>query len=91
MDGDLAGSIVTVDAKPTPVALDTHKTAVMVVDMQNDFGARTGMFARAGIDVSLIRATIGDRAFVGTFSTLVDPNGVSQDGLPSRFVRRRST
>src|SRR5207302_11012235 len=58
MSRDLAGSIVTIDAKPAAVAIDIGKTAVLIVDMQNDFGAPTGMFARAGIDVSLIRRAI---------------------------------
>ncbi len=31
---------------------------MLVVDMQNDFGARGGMFDRAGIDISAITATI---------------------------------
>lgn len=51
--------MVTINAKPTPVAIDIAKTAVIVVDMQNDFGSPAGMFARAGIDISLIRAAIG--------------------------------
>jgi hypothetical protein len=31
--------MVTVDAKPEAVAFDPKQTAVLVVDMQNDFGA----------------------------------------------------
>ena len=45
---------VTLPAKPGPVNIDPDKTAVIVVDMQNDFGARGGMFDRAGIDISEI-------------------------------------
>lgn len=56
--------MVTINAKPTPVAIDIGKTAVIVVDMQNDFGAPTGMFARAGIDIFLIRQAIGPIAQV---------------------------
>jgi ureidoacrylate peracid hydrolase len=62
MDNDLAGPIITIDAKPVPVAIDIEKTGVLVIDMQNDFGAPTGMFAQAGIDISLIRAAIGPTA-----------------------------
>jgi ureidoacrylate peracid hydrolase len=58
MSDGMAGSIITVDAKPVAVAMDIGKTAVLVVDMQNDFGAPSGMFARAGIDISPIRRVI---------------------------------
>ena len=34
MDSDLSRSLVTVDAKPAPVAVDIATTAVLVVDMQ---------------------------------------------------------
>lgn len=51
-------STISIDAKPGPVAIDIGSTALLVVDMQNDFGAPTGMFARAGIDVSPIRRVI---------------------------------
>ena len=54
----MSGSIITIDAKPAPIAIDVGRAAVLVVDMQNDFGAPTGMFARAGIDVSPIRRVI---------------------------------
>ena len=36
-------AMVTIDAKPAPVPIDIAKTAVIVVDMQNDFGAPDGM------------------------------------------------
>ena len=58
MSDGMAGSIIRVDAKPVAVAMDIGKTAVLVVDMQNDFGAPSGMFARAGIDISPIRRVI---------------------------------
>jgi len=54
----MTAAIITIDAKPAPLALDAGKAAVVVVDMQNDFGAPGGMFARAGIDVSPIRDVI---------------------------------
>jgi nicotinamidase-related amidase len=31
---------------------------VIVVDMQNDFGSRGGMFHRAGIDISMIQRAV---------------------------------
>src|SRR5437899_2379894 len=46
------GRLVTLHAEPEPIALDTRKTAVLVIDMQNDFGSKGGMFDRAGIDIS---------------------------------------
>jgi len=56
--------VVRLDAKPEPIAVDTAMTAVIVVDMQNDFGAKGGMFDRAGIDVSMIQRAIGPTAKV---------------------------
>ncbi len=50
--------VLTIDAKPEPIAIDAAKTAVIVVDMQNDFGSEGGMFQRAGIDISMIQAAV---------------------------------
>jgi len=50
--------IVRVEAQPEAVEIDVRRTAVIVVDMQNDFGADGGMFARAGMDISPIRAVV---------------------------------
>ena len=47
------------DAKHEPLAIDLASTAVLVIDMQNDFGCAGGMFERTGIGISGIRATIG--------------------------------
>ena len=54
--------MITIDAKPQPVSIDPAKTAVIVVDMQNDFGSKGGMFDRAGIDISGIRSAIAPTA-----------------------------
>jgi ureidoacrylate peracid hydrolase len=51
-----------IDAKPAPVTIDIAKTAVIVVDMQNDFGSRGGMFDRAGIDISMIQGAVAPTA-----------------------------
>lgn len=48
--------MVTVTARPESLAVDPRRAAVIVVDMQNDFGAPGGMFERAGIDISGIVA-----------------------------------
>ena len=59
-----ASRIVSVEATPAPLNVDLAKTAVLVIDMQNDFGARGGMFDRAGIDVSVIQRAVGPTAQV---------------------------
>ena len=38
------GHEMMIDATPDPVAVSPSKTAVIVVDMQNDFGSSGGMF-----------------------------------------------
>lgn len=49
---------IVLDAKPEPLRIDTSAAAVLVVDMQNDFGAPGGMFDRAGIDISQIKRVV---------------------------------
>lgn len=49
---------IQLDARPVPHLLDTATTAVIVVDMQNDFGSPGGMFDRAGIDIKPIQAIV---------------------------------
>jgi len=44
--------MLELDARPAPLLVDLERTAVVVIDMQNDFGAAGGMFERAGIDIS---------------------------------------
>lgn len=58
------GRRITIAAKPEGVSIDTAATAVIVVDMQNDFGAKGGMFERAGIDVSGIQKAVAPTARV---------------------------
>lgn len=50
--------MVTIDAKPDTMTLEESRAAVIVVDMQNDFGTEGGMFHRAGFDISGIRRAI---------------------------------
>ena len=54
----------TLEAKPEPIRIDTTRTALIVVDMQNDFGAKGGMFDLAGIDISMIQAAVEPTAKV---------------------------
>jgi ureidoacrylate peracid hydrolase len=49
---------VVVKGRPTPVELRLDHTAVVVVDMQNDFASSGGMFDRAGIDIASIQAIV---------------------------------
>ena len=46
------------------ISIDTARTAVIVVDMQNDFGSKSGMFDRAGIDISGIQKAVAPTAHV---------------------------
>lgn len=52
------GQPVTIAANPGPIRVDTSRTALVIVDMQNDFGSVGGSFQRAGIDISMIRAAV---------------------------------
>jgi ureidoacrylate peracid hydrolase len=61
---DKKSQFVQLEARAEPVTIDITKTAVIVVDMQNDFGSVGGMFERAGIDISMIRNAISPIAKV---------------------------
>ena len=56
--------IVTIDAKPEPIAIELALSAVVVVDMENDFAAKGGMFERAGVDISGAQKAIAPTARV---------------------------
>jgi ureidoacrylate peracid hydrolase len=60
----MKNQIIQFDAKPRRVKLDLAKTAVIVVDMQNDFASTGGMFDRAGNDISIIQQAIQPTARV---------------------------
>jgi len=53
------GRQITIDAKPESITLDTAQTAVIVVDMQNDFCSKGGLFDRAGINISTVQNAVG--------------------------------
>lgn len=59
-----AGRLMELAARPEPVIVDTARAAVLVVDMQNDFGASGGMFDRAGIDITGVQRAIAPTASV---------------------------
>jgi ureidoacrylate peracid hydrolase len=46
------------DAKPESISMRVSETAVIVVDMQNDFGSKGGMFDLAGIDITGIQKVV---------------------------------
>jgi ureidoacrylate peracid hydrolase len=58
------GKVITIDAKPAPVAIDLTKTAVIVVDMQNDFGSKGGMLDIKGIPLDGSKKAIAATANV---------------------------
>jgi ureidoacrylate peracid hydrolase len=55
---------VAVQAKPEPLTIDVARTALTVIDMQNDFGSRGGLFDRVGIDISAIQRAVEPTARV---------------------------
>ena len=58
--------MATIQARPGPLTVEPASTAIVVVDMQNDFGAEGGMFDRAGIPISGIQAVVEPTARVLT-------------------------
>ncbi len=51
-------------SRPADIQIDNAKTAIIVVDMQNDFGSIGGMFDRAGIDITPINEAVQPTANV---------------------------
>lgn len=51
-------SMVVVEAEPNPAEIDLKRTAIMVIDMQNAFVSKGGMFDLAGKDMAYISRTI---------------------------------
>jgi ureidoacrylate peracid hydrolase len=47
--------LVTLNAKPEPIPIDPSKTAVIVVDMENDFAAKGGCLIELGSTFSARR------------------------------------
>lgn len=71
--------VATVQAKPQAVSVEIATSAVIVVDMQNDFGSEGGMFHRAGIDISTIQ-----RAVVPTGKVLA---AARRHGIPIIYLK----
>ena len=49
---------LTIDAKPQPFVFEPSRTAVLAIDLQNDFGAAGGYVASFGVPLEATRATI---------------------------------
>ena len=79
MDAAHVSDGVFVAARPVPVYVVPGQTAVVVVDMQNDFGSIGGMFEQAGVDISRIRATIP------AIAALID--GARRSGMKIVFLK----
>lgn len=52
---DSPSSTLSIQARPMPFTMDPSRTAVIVVDMQNDFASEGGAFARTGQDIAPIQ------------------------------------
>lgn len=48
----MSDKYVTIQAEPEPIKIDVLKTSVIIIDMQNTFVRRGGIFDLAGFDVS---------------------------------------
>jgi len=59
---DLPARRLEVAARPKRVAFDLARTAILVIDMQNDFCHRDGWLASIGVDVEPARAPIAPLA-----------------------------
>jgi len=57
---------VTLKARPEPVKIDLARTAVVVVDMQNAFASKGGMFDLVGQDISGAKSVIANNKKVIT-------------------------
>lgn len=55
---EVTGAIIEIAAAPQRIVLDTGRTALLVVDMQNDFCHPDGWLAGIGVDISGARAPI---------------------------------
>src|ERR1700756_364094 len=55
---------IMIDARPEPLGIDQSRAAILVIDMQNDFGSKGGMFDRAGMDISIIQRAVPPTAKV---------------------------
>jgi ureidoacrylate peracid hydrolase len=50
--------IVDLSAKPEEIKIDLNRSAVIVVDMQNDFASKGGLLDAQGVDLSIIQSVV---------------------------------
>ncbi len=55
---EAAQNDITIPAKPEPVKIDVSRTAIVIVDMQNAFATKGGMFDLVGQDISAAKGVI---------------------------------
>lgn len=70
---------ITIPARPQALVLDPARTALLVIDMQNDFASEGGMFSERGIPLE----TIG--RVVAPIAATVD--AVRKAGIPVVFLK----
>ena len=51
-------SVVTIEAQPQSIMIDTARTAIIIIDMQRDFLEPGGFGESLGNDVSLLEAAV---------------------------------
>jgi ureidoacrylate peracid hydrolase len=61
---DSPSSTLSIAARPMPFTIDPSRTAVIVVDMQNDCAREGGAFARAGLEIVPVQNIIAPTACV---------------------------
>jgi ureidoacrylate peracid hydrolase len=99
---DRMSSALDVEAKPDRIVVDPGSTAIIVVDMQNDFAAPGGMFDRAGIPIDAIQAIVepirvvldagraaGMRAVFLKMQFAADLSDAGPPDVPNRIKHRR--
>jgi ureidoacrylate peracid hydrolase len=58
----MSTAAVRIEAAPTPVEINFHNTAFLVVDMQNDLVTEGGLLHRLGVDISIFQTAVASTA-----------------------------
>jgi len=72
-------------SSPEPISLDLAKTVVMVVDRQNDFGSKGGVFDRDGFDLSIIQRAVPLTAKALVSSSSSPQHRLFENGFSTRL------